>query len=251
MRRGTGRTGAALVTTVAATALAVGLATGCGPRADAAGAASTASPSTAAPSATTAPSASPSASSSPSASATGSRPPSATPRRTTAAPRTSAPRIARTVLPEVTVSVATAGGVLRPVRGGAAREFTVTLRNDTARDFPRFATGLTMEPYWVDEAPRDPALVLQRRDPATGAWRDHPLHVATDAGVLYVTTGGTALPRGGVRTERYRLRALATGPAGRTTIGVYGVVTGLPQDASFESRGSGHATLPLSVTRAG
>ncbi|MFE9174572.1 hypothetical protein ACFYNZ_34995 [Streptomyces kebangsaanensis] len=157
---------------------------------------------------------------------------------------------ARPVRPTVTVAVSAQGGALRLVRGGVAVEFSVTLRNDTSRDFPRFATGLAMEPYWVDGDFSDPRLTLQRWDPASRTWRDHPLHVATDAGVFYVTTGGTKLPRGALRTERYRLRAAPAGPVGASGIGVYGVITGLPQDAPMESRHSGSARLPLDISRA-
>ncbi|MBW5482323.1 hypothetical protein [Streptomyces bambusae] len=112
------------------------------------------------------------------------------------------------------------GGGLTLTRGGAAQEFTVTLRNGNTRAYQHLHLAFQME-ILVPEPGDRPALssfVLERRDPATGTWRPAALRIANDVLPASLLDGGSPLARDAVRTERYRLRATAAGPSGSTPL---------------------------------
>ncbi len=194
-------------------------------------------------------------SASPSASATTRsaypKPPS--PRKPAADPTTAQPPkpapTTRPVQEEVTVSVTPAGGRLAVREGEPAREFTVTLRNDTVRAYERLAVGLSMEPYWGEGDHASWPLALERWDAASGSWRKADLVIANDVAVLYQTTGGTALARGAVRTVRFRIKATGTWPSASTYIGAYAVVTGLPREATAKERLGGYRRVAIDVNK--
>ncbi|MEU9863896.1 hypothetical protein AB0D99_23780 [Streptomyces sp. NPDC047971] len=174
--------------------------------------------------------------------------PSPTPTATRPSVRPSAsPSPSRPVRAQVTVTAVTKGGRLVVREGGAAQEFSVTLRNDTRRDYARLAVGLAMEPNWEEGGPADWGLRAERWDPVAGRWRATDIVVAGDVAVLYQTVGGTALPRGAERTVRYRIRATGPRPVGSTWIAADAVVTGLPEDAPAEARLAGHGRLPVDI----
>ncbi|MFC9292835.1 hypothetical protein ACFTWH_29880 [Streptomyces sp. NPDC057011] len=138
----------------------------------------------------------------------------------------SAPPTTRATTPppaptRLTAAVDTRGGALSLVRGGAAQEFTVTLRNGNSASYGHLLVAFQME-ILVGEAGELPAggpgFVLERFDQASGSWRAAALRVANDHMPASMHTGGTALARDGVRVERYRLRATAGGPAGSTPL---------------------------------
>ncbi|WP_158718535.1 MULTISPECIES: hypothetical protein [unclassified Streptomyces] len=157
------------------------------------------------------------------------------------------PRAATTPPPAPTrlnVAVDTRGGRLALVRGGAAQEFTVTLRNGNSADYRHLLVALQME-LLVGEpghAPGSgPGFLLERFDQASGTWRPAELRVANDARPLPLFTGGGPLARGAVRVERYRLRATAGGPTGSSPV----VVSFIDTDADREAAAHvllGHST---------
>ncbi|MCP3817919.1 hypothetical protein NLX86_07160 [Streptomyces sp. A3M-1-3] len=149
------------------------------------------------------------------------------------------------------MSASTAGGALNVVRGGAAREFTVTVRNGNIRVYGQVLVVFQMEIMveGVSDGPAPPqnGFVLERRDPATGAWRTVELRVANDVQPHWLFTGGTPLARDAARTERYRIRAGATGPVGFTPLMIRLIDTGAPQNASYEQGGPARSSLPVSA----
>ncbi|WP_329376269.1 hypothetical protein OG625_01875 [Streptomyces sp. NBC_01351] len=156
-------------------------------------------------------SASATAAASPSPSAVGSV--SASPSRTPA-PRPPSPT-------RLTVSVDTRGGRLALVRGGAAQEFTVTLRNGNSAEYRHVLVAFQMELLVGepgDQPGSGPGFLLERFHAASGSWRPADLRIANDAKPLSLFTGGTSLARDAVRTERYRMRATAGGPTGSTPV---------------------------------
>ncbi|MEU7033080.1 hypothetical protein ABZ958_05265 [Streptomyces sp. NPDC046237] len=119
------------------------------------------------------------------------------------------------------LSVSAKGGALRLVRGGAAQEFTVTLRNGNTHAYRHLLLAFQMELLFGepgDTAATGPDFVLERRDPVTGVWRQVALRMANDAMYYPGLKGGTPLARDAVRTERYRLSAPAAGPTGSTPV---------------------------------
>ncbi|MGP3689987.1 hypothetical protein ACTVZO_35715 [Streptomyces sp. IBSNAI002] len=184
-------------------------------------------PAPAAASAAADPSAPP-ASASPSAPVSPSAPPATAP---SAAPTRATPPAAPTRL---RAAVDTRGGGLALVRGGAAQEFTVTLRNGNSAEYRHLLVAFQMEAL-VGE-PGDlpgsgPGFALERFDPASGTWRAAALRVANDQMPASMLTGGGPLAREGVRTERYRLRATAGGPTGSSPL----VVSFIDTDADRQA----------------
>ncbi len=161
-----------------------------------------------------------------------------------AAPTTRAPATQPPAPTRLTVAVNTRGGRLALVRGGAAQEFTVTLRNGNSADYRHLLVALQMEMLVGepgDRAGSGPGFLLERFDPASGTWRSAELRVANDAKPLALFTGGGPLARGAVRTERYRLRATAGGPTGSSPV----VVSFIDTDADREAAAHvllGHST---------
>uniref|UniRef100_A0AAU2K2X2 Lipoprotein n=1 Tax=Streptomyces sp. NBC_00049 TaxID=2903617 RepID=A0AAU2K2X2_9ACTN len=172
-------------------------------------------------------SASPSPSASASASATVPASPSGTPTAAgssvpaaspTARSATPAPPAAPTRL---TVAVDTRGGRLGLVRGGAAQEFTVTLRNGNSAEYRHLLVAFQMEILVGEPGDRPgsgPGFVLERLDKASGSWRPAEFRIANDAKPASLFTGGGALARDAVRVERYRMRATAGGPTGSSPV---------------------------------
>ncbi|MFD4246949.1 hypothetical protein ACFWP3_35985 [Streptomyces sp. NPDC058525] len=179
-------------------------------------------------SAPAAPSTPPASSASPSAPVSPSAPQAPAP---SAAPTRAAPPAAPTRL---RAAVDTRGGGLSLVRGGAAQEFTVTLRNGNSAEYRHLLVAFQMESL-VGE-PGDlpgsgPGFLLERFDPASGTWRAAALRVANDHMPASMYTGGGPLARDGVRTERYRLRATAGGPTGSSPL----VVSFIDTDADRQA----------------
>ncbi|MEU9148452.1 hypothetical protein [Streptomyces sp. NPDC048349] len=176
------------------------------------------------------------ASASPAASA--SPPPSSAP-SPSAPPAPPAPATTRAPAPpaaptRLRAAVETRGGGLALVRGGAAQEFTVTLRNGNSAEYRHLLVVFQMEPLIGepgDHPGSGPGFLLERFDAASGAWRPAALRIATDHMPESMFTGGGALAREGVRVERYRLRATAGGPAGSSPL----VVAFIDTDAHREA----------------
>ncbi|MET9604310.1 hypothetical protein ABZZ17_04485 [Streptomyces sp. NPDC006512] len=153
----------------------------------------------------------------------------------------------------LSLSVSTRGGALRLVRGGPAQEFTLTLRNGNTRAYRHLL--LTFQTESFGPAPGDlpgPAasLVLERRDPATGRWNPVELRIANDFKPYALHVGGSPLDRDAVRTERYRLRATATGPTGSSPLEVRALDTDAPEGAGEELERPARLTLPHTTRRA-
>ncbi|MFF9978204.1 hypothetical protein [Streptomyces erythrochromogenes] len=129
----------------------------------------------------------------------------------------------------------TRGGRLSLVRGGAAQEFTVILRNGNSADHRHLLVAFQMEVLVGEPGDRPgsgPGFLLERFDPASGAWRPAELRVANDTRPLSLYTGGGPLAREAVRVERYRLRATAGGPTGSTPVVVSFVDTDTDREAA-------------------
>ncbi|MFB7058515.1 hypothetical protein ACFCXT_36000 [Streptomyces vinaceus] len=207
-------------------------------------------------------SAPPSGSASPSATAPATATPSApaaTPTPAAASAPASSPAPARTPAAapapatrlSLTAAAATGGG-LKLVRGGPAQEFTVTVHNGNSQAYGHLLIAFQMEPLTGEPGdlpgPATP-FVLERRDPATGAWRAADLRIATDAKPAHLYTGGAALARDAVRTERYRLRATATGPTGSSPLMVYAIDADAAEGTRADFEHPGHVSLPLTTRR--
>ncbi|MFE0643345.1 hypothetical protein ACFW2Y_17280 [Streptomyces sp. NPDC058877] len=199
----------------------------------------------------------PSTSAVPSASA--SEPDSATPSpsasRTSSTPRPAVETKASTTAPvqrtTLRMTVSTSGGRLTLPRGGAAQEFTVTLRNGNAKAYSRIRLGFQME-FMIAEPgqPVDPGtggFLLERRNPATGTWQPAALRIANDVMVPSLYHDGAPLARNEVRTERYRLRANAGGPVGSNPLMIHALDTSLPSVPLPEGRPATHY-LPTLIT---
>lgn len=132
--------------------------------------------------------------------------------------RAATPPPARTRL---TVAVDTRGGRLALVRGGAPQEFTVTLHNGNSVEYRHLLVAFQMEMLVGGAgagAGGGPGFLLERFDPASGSWRPADFRIANDAKPPSLFSGGGPLAREAVRTERYRLRATAGGPAGSSPV---------------------------------
>ncbi|MFE0699721.1 hypothetical protein [Streptomyces sp. NPDC058872] len=203
------------------------------------------------------PSSTPSTSAAPSVSA--SRPNSATPSpsatRTSSTPHPVAETKASTAAPvqrtALRMTVSTSGGRLTLPRGGAAQEFTVTLRNGNTKAYSRIRLGFQME-FMVAEPGQpvgtgDGGFLLERRNPTTGAWQPATLRIANDVMVPSLYQDGAPLARNEVRTERYRLRANAGGPVGSNPLMIHALDTSLPSVPLPEGRPATHY-LPALIT---
>ncbi|WP_445270736.1 hypothetical protein [Streptomyces sp. DSM 41634] len=144
----------------------------------------------------------------------------------------------------LTVAVDTRGGRLALVRGGAAQEFTVTLRNGNSAEYRHLLVAFQMELLVGEPGDRPgsgPGFLLERLDQASGAWRPAEFRIANDVKPLSLFTGGGPLARETVRVERYRLRATAGGPTGSSPV----VVSFIDTDADRVAAAHvvlGHAT---------
>lgn len=205
-------------------------------------------------------SAPPSGSASPSATAPATATPSAsavTPTPASAPASPAAPGMTPAAAPAVATrlsltAAAASGGGLKLVRGGPAQEFTVTVHNGNSQAYGHLLIAFQMEPLTGEPGdlpgPATP-FVLERRDPATGTWRAADLRIATDAKPAHLYTGGTALARDAVRTERYRLRATATGPTGSSPLLVYAIDADAAEGTRADFEHPGHVSLPLTTRR--
>ncbi|MFE9463162.1 hypothetical protein ACFYNW_05720 [Streptomyces virginiae] len=161
-----------------------------------------------------------------------------------AAPTTGAATTPPAAPTRLTVAVETRGGRLALVRGGAAQEFTVTLRNGNSAEYRHLLVALQMEILVGepgDRAGSGPGFLLERFDRASGIWRSAELRVANDVKPLSLFTGGEPLARGAVRIERYRLRATTGGPTGSSPV----VMSFIDTDADREAAAHvllGHST---------
>ncbi len=208
--------------------------TGCGDKdgkAPAAASLSGSAPASASATATAAPSISPSSSTSQ---------PAPVPPSPSAPSAPSAPVTTRTTPPPVAptrlrAAVDTRGSGLALVRGGAAQEFTVTLRNGNSAEYRHLLVAFQMESLVGepgDQPGSGPGFLLERFDPASGTWRPAALRVANDHMPASMFTGGGPLARGGVRVERYRLRATAGGPTGSSPLMVSFIDTDADREAA-------------------
>ncbi|MEU3253257.1 hypothetical protein [Streptomyces sp. NPDC006997] len=138
----------------------------------------------------------------------------------------------------------TSGGRIVLPRGGEAQEFTVSVHNGNTRAYPQILVALQME-ILIGEGPAAEAngLVLERRDPATGAWRPADLRVANDVYPPSLYPDGTPLALEAARVVRYRLRALPEGPTGSTPLLIRLVDTTAPDSQAVPRRTS----LPVTV----
>lgn len=198
---------------------------------------------------------------SPSPSPTGSATPAAsspaptpTPAPTSSAAPAKAPTAPSAPAPATRLSLtaAASGGGLNLVRGGPAQEFTVTVRGGNSQAYRHLLVAFQMEPLAGEPGdlpgPAAP-FVLERRDPATGAWRAVDLRMATDAKPAHLYQGGSALGRDAVRTERYRLRATATGPSGSSPLMVYAIDTDAAAGTPADLGHPGYFSLPHTTRR--
>lgn len=228
----------ALTAAAAAAALLASLTglTGCGDkdgRTPAAASLSGSAPASAPGDASVSPSASASASASVSVS------PAPSPSVPSAPSSPAAPATTRDTPPPVAptrlrVAVDTRGGGLALVRGGAAQEFTVTLRNGNSAEYRHLLVAFQMESLVGepgDQPGSGPGFLLERFDAASGTWRAAALRVANDQMPAAMFTGGGPLVPEGVRVERYRLRATVGGPTGSSPL----VVSFIDTDADREA----------------
>ncbi|MFE2252520.1 hypothetical protein [Streptomyces lavendulae] len=185
-----------------------------------------------------------------------SAPPSLPP--TVSAPATPATPVATaTAAPapatRLSMSVTTPGGRLDLVRGGPAREFTVTLRNGNSDAYRHLLLAFQMEalvPEPGDAPGPQASLLLERRDPGTGRWGPAELRVAGDLKPYSLYEGGSPLARDEVRTEHYRLRATTGGPTGSSPLMVRAIDTDAPEGTPEERRRPAASSLPHRTRRA-
>ncbi|MEU9160829.1 hypothetical protein AB0D29_11255 [Streptomyces sp. NPDC048424] len=213
---------------VAAVLLAVS--TGCGDKGGEVPAASVA----ASASASAEVSASASESAAAASSAPASAPVSASPSGSAVPPAPATTRATPPAAPtRLSVAVDTRGGRLALVRGGAAQEFTVTLRNGNSAEYRHLLVAFQMESLVGepgDQPGSGPGFLLERLDQASGTWRPADFRIANDVKPVSLYTGGGPLAREAVRVERYRLRATAGGPTGSSPV----VVSFIDTDADRE-----------------
>ncbi|MEU0396446.1 hypothetical protein ABZ208_27355 [Streptomyces sp. NPDC006208] len=145
----------------------------------------------------------------------------------------------------------TAGGRLQVPRGGAAQEFTITVRNGNARAYGALVVAFQMEIAINSEGPAAPqnGMVLEHRDPATGAWRAVELRVANDTLPPSLHKGGAPLAKDAVRTERYRIRATKGGPAVSMPLMITAVDTAAGQGTSSDRAFAARTSLTVSTLR--
>ncbi|MFJ9339020.1 hypothetical protein ACIRP0_06965 [Streptomyces sp. NPDC101733] len=152
----------------------------------------------------------------------------------------------------LSLSVAARPGGLVLERGGPAQEFTVTLRNGNTREYGHLLLAFQMEtlqPEPGDTPGPRASVVLERLDPATGRWSPVELRIANDLKPYGSYAGGTRLGREAVRTDRYRVRAGATGPTGGSPLMISAIDTDAPAGAPEELARPGRSSLPQSIRR--
>ncbi|MCX4512295.1 hypothetical protein OHA27_18705 [Streptomyces sp. NBC_01619] len=166
----------------------------------------------------------------------------------------SAPASALTAAPArrtvLSMFASTAGGRIELVRGGAAKEFTVSVHNGNARAYAELAVAFQMEimeSTGDGPAPARNGLVLERRDPATGRWNSVELRVANDVQPHWLVPSGSPLARDASRVERFRLRAAVKGPIGRTPLMIKIVDTAAPAEAAYDTAVPARTSLTVSV----
>ncbi|MFI6144919.1 hypothetical protein [Streptomyces sp. NPDC051109] len=178
--------------------------------------------------------------------------PTATAAATSPAAPAKAPAAPPAPATRLSLTAAAPGGALHLVRGGPAQEFTVTVRNGSSQAYRHLLVAFQMEPLTGEPGdlpgPSAP-FALERRDPATGAWRAVDLRIATDAKPAHLYAGGTALALDAVRTDRYRLRATATGPTGSSPLMVYAIDADAAEGSAADFEHPGHVSLPLTTRR--
>ncbi|MER5215740.1 hypothetical protein ABT063_35765 [Streptomyces sp. NPDC002838] len=163
------------------------------------------------------------------------------------------PSPARTTRPAVPTTISmfasTQGGRITLERGGPAQEFTVSVHNGNTRAYPHLRVALQMEVMTGEAASPDTnGLILERRDPATGAWQRADLRVANDAYPHHLYPNGTPLAREASRVDRYRLRALGEGPLGSTPLLIRLVDTSAPENAPDSEAVPRRTSLMVTVT---
>ncbi|MFI5669341.1 hypothetical protein [Streptomyces sp. NPDC051704] len=178
--------------------------------------------------------------------------PTATPAATSSSAPAKAPAAPPAPATRLSLTAAAPGGALHLVRGGPAQEFTVTVRNGNSQAYRHLLVAFQMEPPTGEPGdlpgPAAP-FVLERRDPATGAWRAADLRIATDVKPAHLYAGGTALAPDAVRTERYRLRATATGPTGSSPLVVYAIDADAAEGTAADFGRPGRVPVPLTTRR--
>lgn len=153
----------------------------------------------------------------------------------------------------LSMSVTTPGGRLDLVRGGPAREFTVTLSNGNSDAYRHLLLAFQMEalvPEPGDTPGPEASLLLERRDPGTGRWGPAELRIAGDLKPYSLYAGGSPLARDEVRTEHYRLRATTGGPTGSSPLMVRAIDTDAPEGTPEERRRPAASSLPHRTRRA-
>lgn len=153
----------------------------------------------------------------------------------------------------LSMAVATPGGRIGLVRGGAPQELTFTLRNGNSRAYGHLRLVFQME-ILVDgtpaaERPPQDGFTLERWDRTAGTWRREELRIANDTPPFSSYSGGFALARDTVRTERYRLRALDAGPTGSTPLMVNLIDTGAPEGAPLHRVRPASFSIPHTTRR--
>ncbi|MEU8679057.1 hypothetical protein [Streptomyces sp. NPDC048560] len=151
------------------------------------------------------------------------------------------------------MTVATRTGRIDLVRGGAAQEFTVTLRNGNTQGYAHLRLAFQME-ILIDgtpanERPPSDGFALERWDAGAGVWRGAELRIANDVMPHHLYGGGTPLARDAVRTERYRLRAGPSGPVGSTPLIVSLINPDAPAGASAGEARPASFSLPHTTRR--
>ncbi|MEV0411147.1 hypothetical protein AB0I68_10165 [Streptomyces sp. NPDC050448] len=178
--------------------------------------------------------------------------PASTPTSSAAPAKTPAAAAVPAPATRLSLTAAAAGGGLNLVRGGPAQEFTVTVRGGNSQAYRHLLVAFQMEPLTGEPGdlpgPAAP-FVLERRDPATGAWRAVDLRLATDAQPAHLYEGGAALARDAVRTERYRLRATVTGPSGSSPLMIYAIDTDAAEGTPPGFGRPGYFSLPHTTRR--
>ncbi|MFG2333581.1 hypothetical protein ACGFMM_28705 [Streptomyces sp. NPDC048604] len=155
------------------------------------------------------------------------------PTRSRTAPAPSKPKAEPPAPTYLAMHAATAGGRLTLQAGGAAQEFTVTLRNGNTRAYRHLLIAFQME--IMPGGSGGPGYALERWDGAAGTWRSATLRLANDAYPYAMHTGGTPLSRDEASTRRYRLRALTGAAPGPNPVMISLIDTDADTRASYVS----------------
>lgn len=149
---------------------------------------------------------------------------------------------------KLTMFASAPGGRIDLVRGGAAKEFTVSVHNGNTRAYAEVAVAFQMEIMETvnGNSAAQNGFVVERRDPATGRWTDVELRVANDVQPLWLTATGSPLALEASRVERYRILAVPVGPAGSMPLLIRLVDAAAPDDA-WDTAFLGNASLMVSA----